>query len=644
VGDERSWGDGRGDPGRGRRPRPGEPATAALTVEQLVARQGGATGRRAARRAGAPGAPDPAERDEAAPAAAPSRPAPPRPAAGPAGLPPGHPSAPLPPLPPAATPRLSRPVPPLPGSPSGRAPAPPGTRPGSPGGGARPSTPVPPLPGRHPAAGARGSRHPGRTVRRATATPGRRRLVRVLGALAALVGLFLMYELGLYFYVDRSIGRVDALATDGPEVLAPQLQVGDDTYLVVGTHLPGASGTGAVTVLLASVSAAADRAVLLDVPPATLLDTPECRTSAGAVREPRTETLASALLDGGPSCVVRAVQELSGLRVDHFLDVDLSRLPAMVDALGGVPVCVQPSSAVSAAAGPLPVGSTSVTGGQAAAYLRPGSAAADPTGTAAGERAQLLLTSTLRAAMAGSTLTSPVTLTRFLTRASGALTTDRSTTLGDLRDLAGTLGTLSGGAVQRADLPVAQAGYVPAAGGGPAVLLDSAATRTLFDSVIGHTRLPAQSAAPAAAAPADGGNAGAGEGDAAPAAAPVPTAAGVTVDVLNGTGRAGLAASAADQLRGQGFTVGTVGNARSQVAQTVVHYAPAAQDQARTLASAVPGATLQADPSVSGVQLVIGTGWTGVVAPAPAPATAAPPAAAASAAVAAATAAAPVRC
>jgi LCP family protein required for cell wall assembly len=479
--------------------------------------------------------------------------------------------------------------------------------------------------------GARPAERAGRAARRATATPGRRRLVRVLVALAAVLGLFLMYELGLYFYVDRSIDRVDALATDGPEVLAPQLQAGNDTYLVVGTRLPGATGAAAVTVLLASVSADGDRAVLLDVPPATLLDTPECRTAKGALREPRTETFAAALLDGGPSCAVRAVQELSGVRVDHYLGVDLSRLPAMVDALGGVSVCVQPSAAASAASGPLPSGSSEVSGTQAAAYLRPGSPAADPTGTASAQRAQLLLTSTLRAAMSGSTLTSPVTLTRFLTRASGALTTDSQTTLGDLRGLGSTLGKLSGNAVQRADLPVAQAGYVPAGSTAPAVLLDAAATRTLFDSVIGHTRLPAHpAAAPAAPAAGEGGEGGAGsDGASAAAPAPAPAAAGVTVDVLNGTGTAGLASSVADQLRGQGFTVGTVGNAQAKAARTLVRYAPAAQDQARTLASAVPGATLQADPSVTGVQLVIGPGWSGVVQPAPAPAVDAAPSAAA---------------
>ena len=58
-------------------------------------------------------------------------------------------------------------------------------------------------------------------------------------ALAAVVGVVLLYHLGLYFYVDQKIDRVDALATDGAEVLAPSLQMGSETYLVVGTGVPG---------------------------------------------------------------------------------------------------------------------------------------------------------------------------------------------------------------------------------------------------------------------------------------------------------------------------------------------------------------------------------------------------------------------
>src|SRR3712207_7207125 len=126
-------------------------------------------------------------------------------------------------------------------------------------------------------------------------------------------------------------------------------------------------------------------------------------------------------------------------------------------------VCLPAATpAVAASAEPLPAGASTMSGERATGYLAPGDAGADVTGEAVAERAQLVLTSTLRTAMSAGTLGNPATLTRFLTRASDALTVDEGTTLGDLRTLAGTLGDLSGDAVQRTGLPVAQVGYVPA--------------------------------------------------------------------------------------------------------------------------------------------------------------------------------------
>jgi LCP family protein required for cell wall assembly len=616
VGEQPRWdsADDRRAPARppSGRPRAADPGAAPVTVDQLIARQGGTVGRRAARRAEPPPEPVPPSRPPLTPedSAAPRRGFPPVPGAGAPTARPGWP-----------------PVPDGTARPLGRGARPPAPLPPPPGNGADPrgvrrSGPLPPLPGRRPPPGDRPEhlRRPGaagRVARRATATPGRRRLVRVLAALAVVVGLVALYPLGLYFYVDHSMTRVDALATDGAEVLAPQLQTGTTNYLVVGTRVPGEKGAGSIAPLLASVSPDGGRVELVTVPPTALVDTPECRTAAGGLREPRTEALADALLDGGPSCLVRAIQEVSGLRIDHYLDLDLARLPGMVDALGGVPVCVQPSPAVAAASRPLPAGNSTVSGSAAAAYLRPAAADADATGAGVTQRAQQLLTSTLRAAMSRSSMTSPLALARFLDRASGALTVDDGTTLGDLRGLGSSLSS-SGANVQRGELPVSKIDYVPAGSDRSYVVLDAAATRTLFDRVIGGKGLAAR-AAPATQAAGDGA------GDAAPSpAAPSPAAAAaqavpvapaqVKVDVLNGTSTAGLAGTAADAMRAQGFVVGTVGNAPAAVAQTTVRYGSASAEQARTVAASVPGAVLQADPAAGGaVQLVIGPGYTGVV-------------------------------
>ena len=50
--------------------------------------------------------------------------------------------------------------------------------------------------------------------------------------------------------------------------------------------------------------------------------------------------LGSAFELGGPRCATRAVQQLSGIAITGFLGVDLGRIGAAADALGGVPVCV----------------------------------------------------------------------------------------------------------------------------------------------------------------------------------------------------------------------------------------------------------------------------------------------------------------
>ncbi|MBM7806133.1 LCP family protein required for cell wall assembly [Geodermatophilus bullaregiensis] len=678
VGDERGR-DGRAD-GHGRPADPGP-----ITVEQLIARSGNASGRRAARRTGevpiplGPGESLPAHRGPLPPVpgerptpsslhsgaaphgdAAPRRGLPPVPGGSPRPEPPAppavppvagpvHRSQPVPPLPGGV--RYSAPVPPLPGGPGGvrySAPVPPlpGGRPGAPLPQHR-SVPVPPIPGLDAPAmsGAGSTRRPAldrRAARRAARSPGRRRLVRAALALAALVGLVVAYHLGLYVHVDRDIARVAALAPDGPEVIAPTLQEGATTYLVVGTGLPGATGPASVTTLLVHVASGGDRAVLVSVPPTALVDTPGCRTADGGERDPVSEAFAASLLAGGPACTVRAVQQLTGLRVDHYLAVDLGRLPSMVDAIGGVSVCLPTTTeAVAASARPLPAGTSELTGAQAGQYLAPGDAGSDVTGAAAAERAQLLLSATLRSAMTVGTLSRPWELASFLTRAADALTVDQQTTLGDLRTLAGALGDLEADAVQRAALPVAQVGYVPAGSDQAHVLLDGAGVRTLFDTVIEDSAVPAELAATAVAAATAAADApavdpaaatGAEQPAAAPAAQPLTVApSGTTVDVLNGTATAGLAATVADQLRQQGFVVGEVGNERGVVNQTVVRHGPGVLEQARTAAAAVPGAVLQPSDAIGdSVQLVLGPGFSGVVpvqVAAPAPPAAATPAA-----------------
>ncbi|MCZ2827849.1 LytR C-terminal domain-containing protein [Modestobacter sp. VKM Ac-2986] len=520
------------------------------------------------------------------------------------------------------------PVPPLPvsrgavGSPVLPAvPAPGGPQPSVPVPGVRRSLPVPPIPGRDLPTST------GSTAVRRVRTPpspARRRFTRAVFALLALLGVVVAAYGGLYVYGDRALGRVDALVPDGPEVLAPQLQVGAETSLVVTSGLPGRSGLASVSALVAHV-AEDGQVVVVTLPPTAFSDTPACRAADGSLRPPATEPFADALLQGGPSCLVRSVQQLTGLRVDHYVGVDAARLPGLVEVLGEVDMCPT-------------VGEQQLAGTAVADHLRPGGAGSDVTGAVVGPRGQQVLSSTLTAGLTGGALADPLTLARFLSGAGDTLTVDEATSLQEVRSLGLALGPQGESTVEVAELPVAQVGRVAAGSDQAAVVIDALATRELFDEVINSGRLPVPEP-PAEGQPADAAQAAAPAGGlVAPVATdPVPAGTtvtvppeGVTVDVLDATGT-GRTAEVADGLAAGGFRIGARGVEPGAVDRTVVRYGPAALEPARTVATAVPGAVLVETAAVgAAVQLVVGPDYTGLAAApfgTPVPATAVPPAA-----------------
>ncbi|WP_242658219.1 LCP family protein [Klenkia brasiliensis] len=373
-------------------------------------------------------------------------------------------------------------------------------------------------------------------------SPLQRRLVRAAVVVAVLVGLVGGFYVGLYFYADRSVDRVAALSTDAPEILAPQLQDGATTWLVLGTGAPGQDGAAALSASLVRLTADGGRALVLDVPSTALVDTPECRADDGDLRQPVTEPLAQSLADGGPGCLVRAVQQLSGLRVDHYLDVDLGR------AGDGV--------AASCPTDALPVATV-------------------------------------------STLFNPVRAVSLATGAADVATTDEGTSLADLRGLAGALRELPAGGVERSSLPVAREGYLAAGSTTASVVLDGTATRDLFDAVIRTGELPPPAEVQSAAA-ATGPDVAV---TLPPSSVTVSVldATGDTTDPATGAGADAVAA-----LTAQGFVPGPVGIEPAAVPTSLVRYAPDAVEQARTVAAAVPDAVLEPTTTPgAGVQLVV---------------------------------------
>jgi hypothetical protein len=98
-----------------------------------------------------------------------------------------------------------------------------------------------------------------------------------------------------------------------------------------------------------------------------------------------------------------------------------------------------------------------------------------------------------------------------------------------------------------------------------------------------------------------------GRSDEAYAKATAAAPASVTVDVLNGTSVARLAARNATQLKQLGFHTNTVDSTPSPATTTAVEYPPGHEAQAKAVVAVVPGAKPVATSDVSRVTVVLGS-------------------------------------
>ena len=113
-------------------------------------------------------------------------------------------------------------------------------------------------------------------------------------------------------------------------------------------------------------------------------------------------------------------------------------------------------------------------------------------------------------------------------------------------------------------------------GGSPAAFNGGATTSSTNDAV------SAPATKPPTTAPSTPGPGGSASGT----TSPVPS---IGVVVLNGSGRSGLGARVAKDLRDAGWTVAAVGNFHGSVPSTTIYYPPGHADDANALAAQLPG-------------------------------------------------------
>ncbi|MCX4983481.1 LCP family protein [Streptomyces sp. NBC_00572] len=182
--------------------------------------------------------------------------------------------------------------------------------------------------------------------RKQPAKRSRKVAVLVSGALAVLVlgGAGLGY---VYFKLDGNLEGVDInaqLGTDRPDdvdngsmdilVLGSDSRSGDN-----GAYGKDEGGARSDTAMVVHVYEGHKKAGVVSVPRDTLVDRPSCTDAQGtAVAGERRAMFNTAYEVGGPACAVKTVEAMSGIRMDHYIEVDFTGFKKLIDELGGVEI------------------------------------------------------------------------------------------------------------------------------------------------------------------------------------------------------------------------------------------------------------------------------------------------------------------
>lgn len=314
---------------------------------------------------------------------------------------------------------------------------------------------------------------------------------------------------------------------------------------------------------------------------------------AGGMSQKEADTQSSAT---GRSTLIETVQNLTGLQIDHYAEINLLGFYNLTQAVGGVDVCLKNPVNDDFSGADFPAGPQTISGADALAFVR------QRHGLPEGDlsrirRQQVFLAAVADKILSTGTLTNPSTLSALIDSAEQSLVIDQGW-------------DLLGFARQASDIAAGNIDFmtIPTQGGthnerGDVVLVDPTQVRAFVEE---KTTPVEESTAPA------------------PPPAPAFDAKAYTLDVGNGSGGTGLAAQVADQLGAAGFRRGVVENAASRTT-SVVRYSGDGQAAAQNVAAQLGGLGVEqsGDVQPNHLQVLLGTDYAGA-APATSQAAAAP--------------------
>ncbi|MCI2422196.1 LCP family protein [Saccharopolyspora sp. K220] len=283
----------------------------------------------------------------------------------------------------------------------------------------------------------------------------------------------------------------------------------------------------------------------------------------------------------GKQLLLKTIENITGVSIDHYAEVNLLGFYDITNAIDGVEVCLNEATKDSYSGANFQKGVQTISGGDALAFVRQRHGLINELER--GKRQQAFMSALAHKIMSTGTLTNPAKLTNLVNAIKKSVILDPELA-SDILGFAQQMQGIAGGNVQFYGAPV----HLVGPSGQEDVTLRIPEVRQFAaDLLLSPTERQQKQAAQQ-------------------------SRSAVSVSVYNASGISGLAARVLDELSGQGFQSGSSSNADT-MDNSVIYYATGEEAAAKQVADALGGVPTEArsDVQAGSVQVYLGKDYKG---------------------------------
>lgn len=203
--------------------------------------------------------------------------------------------------------------------------------------------------------------------------------------------------------------------------------IGSDTREGQGSGFGGASHLGSQrsdTVILVHLSGDRQWATAVSIPRDTTVDMPDCIREDGSISKGWRGDFNVNYARAGAACTITAIEQITGLYINHYIEVDFKGFKRVVNAVGGVDVCLTEAVNDKKSHLKLPAGWSTLDGKQAIAFVRARKTLGDGSDISRIRRQQDFMASLAKKIISAETLLNPGRLLDVIGAVTENLTTD----------------------------------------------------------------------------------------------------------------------------------------------------------------------------------------------------------------------------